>query len=68
MRYENEVKGKAKQVKGTAKAELGKLVDDRDLESSGHADRVEGRVQEKLGRAKRKIGEAVENLGDEIAS
>jgi uncharacterized protein YjbJ (UPF0337 family) len=68
MRYENEIEGKAKQVKGTAKTELGKLVDDRDLESSGRADRVEGRVQEKLGKAKRKVGEAVEDLGNEIAS
>jgi len=68
MRYENEIKGKAKQVKGTAKAELGKLTGDRDLESSGDADRVEGRVQEKLGKAKRKVGEAIEDIGGKIAS
>ena len=42
MRYEDEVKGKAKQIKGTAKAELGKLTNDRDLESSGQADRAKG--------------------------
>jgi uncharacterized protein YjbJ (UPF0337 family) len=68
MRYENEIKGKAKQVKGTAKAELGKLTNDRDLESSGEADRAEGHVQETFGKAKRKIGEAIEDLGGEIAS
>ena len=68
MRYENEIKGKAKQVKGTAKAELGKFIDDGDLESSGEADRAEGRVQEKFGKAKRKIGEAIEDLGGNIAS
>jgi uncharacterized protein YjbJ (UPF0337 family) len=68
MRYENEAKGKAKQVKGTAKANVGKLVNDRDLEASGEADRAAGRTQEKLGKAKRKIGEAIEDLGDKIAS
>ena len=68
MRYEDEIKGKAKQVKGTAKAELGKLTNDPDLQSSGRADRVEGHVQEKLGKAKRKVGEAIEDLGGEIAS
>jgi len=68
MRYEDEIKGKAKQVKGTAKAELGKLTNDSDLESSGHGDRFQGRVQEKVGKAKRKVGEALEDLGGEIAS
>jgi len=52
MRYENEVTGKAKQVKGTAKTELGKLTADRDLESRGRIERAEGRLQEKVGRAK----------------
>ena len=67
MKYENEIKGKVKQVQGTAKTELGKLVADRDLESSGRVERAEGRVQEKVGMAKRKVGEAIEDLGDEIA-
>jgi uncharacterized protein YjbJ (UPF0337 family) len=47
MRYEGELKGKAKQVKGTAKQQLGKLVDDPALHDEGSADRVEGKVQEK---------------------
>ena len=67
MRYEDEVKGKAKQIKGTAKANVGRLVKDRDLESSGEADRATGRTQEKLGKAKRKIGEAIEDLGEKVA-
>ena len=66
MKYENEIKGKAMQVKGTAKTELGKLVADRDLESSGRIERAEGRVQETIGKAKRTIGEAIEDLGEEI--
>jgi uncharacterized protein YjbJ (UPF0337 family) len=68
MRYEDEVKGKGKQIKGAVKEKLGKVTDDRDLEDRGTADRVEGRVQEGFGKTKRKIGEAVEDLGGRIAS
>ena len=68
MRYEDEVKGKAKQIKGTAKANVGRLVKDRDLESSGEVDRATGRAQEKLGRGKRKVGEAIRDLGEKVAS
>jgi len=67
MRYEDELKGKGKQVKGAVKEELGKLTGDRDLRDRGAADQVEGDVQEKFGKAKRKIGEAVEDLGERIA-
>ena len=67
MRYEGELKGKARQVKGTAKEQLGKLVGNPDLQEQGSDDRLAGKVQEKAGKAKRKIGEAVEDLGDKIA-
>jgi len=67
MRYENELKGKGKQVKGSAKEKLGRISGNRDLQERGIQERVEGRVQERLGKAKRKVGEAVEELGDEIA-
>jgi len=68
MRYEDEVKGKAKQIKGTAKANVGRLLKDRDLESSGEVDRATARAQEKLGRGKRKVGEAIRDLGEKVAS
>lgn len=68
MKYEDEVKGKGKQVKGAVKEELGKLTGDRNLEDRGTADRVEGDVQQGFGKTKRKIGEAVEDLGERIAS
>lgn len=68
MKYEDEVKGKGKQVKGAVKEELGKLIGDRDLENSGTADRVQGDVQEGFGKTKRKIGEVVEDIGKRIAS
>ena len=68
MKYEEEVKGKGKQVVGTTKEHLGRLAGDRDLEDKGEQQRVEGKVQEKVGKVKRKVGEAIEDLGDRIAS
>ncbi len=68
MRYEDEFKGKGKQVKGTAKEKLGKFAGDRDLQERGSQERFEGKVQEKVGKARRKVGEAVEDLGERIAS
>jgi uncharacterized protein YjbJ (UPF0337 family) len=67
MRYEGELKGKARQVKGTAKEKLGKLVGNPDLQERGNDERFAGKVQEKTGKAKRKVGEAVEDLGEKIA-
>ena len=67
MRYEDELKGKGKQIKGTAKEEIGKLANRPDLEDEGAAEQAEGKVQEGFGKARRKIGEAVEDLGDSIA-
>jgi uncharacterized protein YjbJ (UPF0337 family) len=68
MRYEDEVKGKGKQIAGTAKEKLGKLTGDRGLEDRGNQERFEGKVQEKVGKARRKVGEAIEDLGEGIAS
>ena len=68
MRYEDELKGKGKQVKGGAKEKLGKLTGDPNLQQRGANERVEGKVQEKVGKARRKVGEAVEELGARIAS
>ena len=68
MRYEQELKGKGKQIKGAAKENLGKVVGDRDLEERGNAERSAGKVQETVGKARRKVGEAFEDLGEKIAS
>ena len=68
MRYEDELKGKGKQVKGAAKEKLGKLTGDRELQERGTDERFKGKVQEKVGKARRKVGEAVEDLGERIAS
>jgi uncharacterized protein YjbJ (UPF0337 family) len=68
MKYEDEVKGKGKQVAGRVKEHLGRLTGDRDLEDKGEQERFEGTVQEKAGKVRRKVGEAIEDLGDRIAS
>ena len=68
MRYEDEIKGKGKQIKGAAKEKLGKLAGNRNLEETGSEERFEGKVEEKVGKARRKAGEAVEDLGERIAS
>ncbi len=68
MRYGDELEGKGRQVKGTAKEKLGKLVGNPELQDKGNAERVEGKVQEKVGKARRKVGEAIEDLGNKIAS
>lgn len=67
MRYEDELKGKGKQVSGTVKEKLGEAVNDPNLHERGRQERAEGKVQETVGKARRKVGEAVEDLGDEIA-
>lgn len=62
----DEVKGKLDQAKGSVKETAGRVLNDRDLEAEGNADRTGGKVQEGFGTAKRKVGEAVEDLGDRI--
>ncbi|MGH9959721.1 MAG: CsbD family protein [Pyrinomonadaceae bacterium] len=62
----DELEGKFDKAKGGIKENVGRALDDRDLEQEGQADRVSGDVQEGWGKAKRKVGEAVEDLGESI--
>lgn len=68
MRYEGELKGKAKQIKGRVKEGLGKATGDRALHDQGERERVEGKVQEGVSHARRVFGDAVEDVGEKIAS
>jgi len=68
MRYEGELKGKAKQLKGRVKEGLGKATGDRAMHNEGERERVEGKVQEGVSHARRVFGDAVEDIGEEIAS
>ena len=62
----DEVEGKFDGAKGTVKENVGRALNDRDLEAEGTADRAGGNIQEGFGTAKRKVGEAVEDIGDAI--
>ena len=62
----DEVEGKFDQAKGSVKETVGRVINDRDLEAEGSADRAGGKLQEGFGTAKRKVGEAIEDVGDAI--
>jgi uncharacterized protein YjbJ (UPF0337 family) len=68
MRYEGELKGKAKQVKGSVKENLGKVTGDRAMEEEGERDQLKGKIHERASHARRVLGEAVEEVGEHIAS
>lgn len=68
MRYEGELKGKAKQVKGRVKQGLGKATGDREVHDEGKRERLEGELQERVSHARRVFGDAVEDVGEKIAS
>lgn len=62
----DEIKGKIDQAKGGLKETAGRVMNDRDLESEGTADRAGGELREGFGTARRKVGEAIEDIGDAI--
>jgi uncharacterized protein YjbJ (UPF0337 family) len=64
----DEVEGKFDQAKGAVKENVGRAVNDREMESEGAADRAGGNLQEGFGTAKRKVGDAVKDIGDKIRS
>ncbi|HEV8141272.1 MAG TPA: CsbD family protein [Methylomirabilota bacterium] len=61
----DELKGKAKQVKGSIKQKAGEVTDNPDLEAEGAIDQAAGKVQEGFGTAKRKTQEFIEDVTDE---
>ena len=63
---QDELEGKAKNLKGKVKQAAADLTDDDQLRDEGIADEAEGKVQDTIGRGRRKVGEAIEDLGDAI--
>jgi uncharacterized protein YjbJ (UPF0337 family) len=62
----DEVRGKADQVKGRVKEEVGDMMDDDRLEDEGRAERAAGEIEEGVGKGRRKIGKAIKDLGNKI--
>jgi uncharacterized protein YjbJ (UPF0337 family) len=59
----DEVEGKFDQAKGAVKQNLGRAIDNEEMEAEGAADRAGGNLQEGYGTAKRKVGETIEDVG-----
>lgn len=62
----DELEGKFDQAKGTVKENVGRAVNDRELEQEGRSDQTGGKVQEGFGKARRKVGEAIEDIGEAV--
>ena len=62
----DEVEGKWDKTKGAVKENVGRAINDEDLEAEGKMDRAKGNVKETFGEARRKVGEAVEDIGEDI--
>ena len=58
MLDKDRIAGSAKQVKGTAKEVVGKVVGDAKLEAEGSSDKAEGKVQIAVGSIKDTIKDA----------
>ena len=62
----DEVEGKFDQAKGAVKENVGRAIDNEEMETEGAAERAGGHVQEGYGTAKRKVGEAIEDVGKAV--
>jgi uncharacterized protein YjbJ (UPF0337 family) len=58
----NEVKGKARQIKGRVKEKAGEITGDRDLQDEGTAERVQGEIQQKIGQAQSGVEKALRKV------
>jgi uncharacterized protein YjbJ (UPF0337 family) len=52
----NQAKGKLHAAKGKVKETAGKLIDDPDLEAEGKAEKVTGKLQDKIGHVEKVVG------------
>jgi uncharacterized protein YjbJ (UPF0337 family) len=59
----NTIEGKAKQVIGAVRQKTGELIDDKEMQVKGGAQRIEGKVQEGYGKAKDTIRDGARKAG-----
>ena len=62
----DELEGKATDVKGSIKEQVGEATDNERLRNEGQADQAAGETQEAYGKGKRRLGDAIEDLGERI--
>jgi uncharacterized protein YjbJ (UPF0337 family) len=55
MPNEDQIKGKAENLKGRAKEAIGSLTGDKELQAEGAAERAKGAAREKIGEVKRDL-------------
>lgn len=48
--------GKFHEAKGKVKETAGKLIDDSDLEAEGKAEKITGKLQDKIGQVEKVVG------------
>jgi uncharacterized protein YjbJ (UPF0337 family) len=66
MRNQDELDGKAKEIKGKMKQAVGDLTDNERMRNEGVDDEIAGETQADLGKARRKVGEVIEDIGENI--
>ena len=59
--HKDEIKGAAKDVKGSMKEAAGKATGDRDMEARGIAEKTEGKIQKGVGNIKDAARNALKN-------
>lgn len=64
MANEDELKGKAENLKGRVKEAAGTVTGNKKLEAEGAVERVKGAAQEKVGEIKRKANQPPEDDED----
>jgi uncharacterized protein YjbJ (UPF0337 family) len=62
MLKNNEVKGKARQIKGGLKQKVGEITGNPDLQDEGQVERIEGKIQQKVGQAQSKVDKALRKV------
>jgi len=50
---ENQIAGKAHEVKGSVKEKVGELTNDPDLEGEGIGEKIAGKIQNKIGQVEK---------------
>ena len=53
----DKIEGKAHELKGAIKETIGHVIDNPDLKSEGQAEKIAGKVQQKVGDVEKAIGQ-----------